>query len=256
MLIPTMTYKEMYNHLANDLKKVQIREDYLRRKAIKEFKAERKFPAWRWYEYTIPATNNKYIIFFYAESRFFIEKPIADSFCIMFNDKQRFIIQWIAGGYKQTEDSPISFIRQIHAYTSHFLERYNERFLKDKTLNANDIACRYLSRNKIGMPITMSEDINKNLEKYGENAQTGYRVKDGFCFARSAVEGTKSEDGDRNKDKVNAMLVLYTTFMNEAGLANTQLSAINEEHYNTWLRSIQDIQKEAKDGIITVQLEP
>ena len=256
MLIPTMTYKEMYNHLANDLKKVQIREDYLRRKAIKEFKAERKFPAWRWYEYTIPATNNKYIIFFYAESRFFIEKPIADSFCIMFNDKQRFIIQWTAGGYKQTEDSPISFIRQIHAYTSHFLERYNERFLKDKTLNANDIACRYLSRNKIGMPITMSEDINKNLEKYGENAQTGYRVKDGFCFARSAVEGTKSEDGDRNKDKVNAMLVLYTTFMNEAGLANTQLSAINEEHYNTWLRSIQHIHKEAKDGIITVQLEP
>lgn len=256
MLIPTMTYKEMYNHLANDLKKVQIREDYLRRKAIKEFKAERKFPAWRWYEYTIPATNNKYIIFFYAESRFFIEKPIADSFCIMFNDKQRFIIQWIAGGYKQTEDSPISFIRQIHAYTSHFLERYNERFLKDKTLNANDIACRYLSRNKIGMPITMSEDINKNLEKYGENAQTGYRVKDGFCFARSAVEGTKSEDGDRNKDKVNAMLVLYTTFMNEAGLANTQLSAINEEHYNTWLRSIQHIHKETKDGIITVQLEP
>lgn len=251
-----MTYKEMYNHLANDLKKVQIREDYLRRKAIKEFKAERKFPAWRWYEYTIPATNNKYIIFFYAESRFFIEKPIADSFCIMFNDKQRFIIQWIAGGYKQTEDSPISFIRQIHAYTSHFLERYNERFLKDKTLNANDIACRYLSRNKIGMPITMSEDINKNLEKYGENAQTGYRVKDGFCFARSAVEGTKSEDGDRNKDKVNAMLVLYTTFMNEAGLANTQLSAINEEHYNTWLRSIQHIHKETKDGIITVQLEP
>lgn len=251
-----MTYKEMYNHLANDLKKVQIREDYLRRKAIKEFKAERKFPAWRWYEYTIPATNNKYIIFFYAESRFFIEKPIADSFCIMFNDKQRFIIQWTAGGYKQTEDSPISFIRQIHAYTSHFLERYNERFLKDKTLNANDIACRYLSRNKIGMPITMSEDINKNLEKYGENAQTGYRVKDGFCFARSAVEGTKSEDGDRNKDKVNAMLVLYTTFMNEAGLANTQLSAINEEHYNTWLRSIQHIHKEAKDGIITVQLEP
>ena len=256
MLIPTMTYKEMYNHLANDLKKVQIREDYLRRKAIKEFKAERKFPAWRWYEYTIPATNNKYIIFFYAESRFFIEKPIADSFCIMFNDKQRFIIQWTAGGYKQTEDSPISFIRQIHAYTSHFLERYNERFLKDKTLNANDIACRYLSRNKIGMPITMSEDINKNLEKYGENAQTGYRVKVGFCFARSAVEGTKSEDGDRNKDKVNAMLVLYTTFMNEAGLANTQLSAINEEHYNTWLRSIQHIHKEAKDGIITVQLEP
>ena len=169
----------------------------------------------------------------------------------MFNDKQRFIIQWTAGGYKQTEDRPISFIRQIHAYTSHFLERYNERFLKNQSLKANDIACIYLSRNKLGgMPITMNEEINRHLEKYG------YRVRDGFCFSRTAVEGTISEDRDRNKDKVNAMLVLYTTFMNEADMSNTQVSAINEGHYNTWLRCIQNIQQEDKDGVITIQLEP
>ena len=43
-----MTYKEMYDHLANDLKKVQIKEDYLRQKAIRDLKKERRFPAWKW----------------------------------------------------------------------------------------------------------------------------------------------------------------------------------------------------------------
>ena len=38
MLLPTMTYKEMYDNLSKDLKKVKIREDYFLPKAIKEFK--------------------------------------------------------------------------------------------------------------------------------------------------------------------------------------------------------------------------
>lgn len=29
MLLPTMTYKEMYDHLAADLKKAEIEEEYL-----------------------------------------------------------------------------------------------------------------------------------------------------------------------------------------------------------------------------------
>lgn len=62
MLLPTMTYKEMYDNLSKDL--IKIREDYFLSKAIKEFKKERRFPAWRWYEYTVPASQNKYIIFF------------------------------------------------------------------------------------------------------------------------------------------------------------------------------------------------
>ncbi len=256
MLLLTMTYKEMYDHLANDLKKVQIREEYLRPKAIREFKRERKFPSWKQYEYTIPATNNKYIIFFYVESRTCIEKPVVDSFSIVFDNNKRFVLQWVAGGYKHTEKSPISIIRQIHVYTSHFLERYNERFLKDKSLNANDIACRYLSRNKERIPITMNEEINKRLKKYGDGAKYGFRVRDGFCFAQSEVEGVMSEDGDRHKDKVDAMLILYATFMNESEMAPTQLSAINKEHCNTWLRYIQDFNREAKDGVLTLKLEP
>ena len=140
MILPSMTCKEMYDNLAKDLKKVQIKEGYLQPKAVREFKKEKRFPAWRWYEYTIPATNNKYIIFFYAESRFVVEKPKVNYFSIVFDRGKRYVLKWVAGAYKHTDDNSTKLIRQVHAYTSHFLERYNERFFKDESLTINDVA--------------------------------------------------------------------------------------------------------------------
>ena len=42
MLLPSMTYKEMYDNLAADLEKVKIKEEYLLPRAVKEFRKERK----------------------------------------------------------------------------------------------------------------------------------------------------------------------------------------------------------------------
>ena len=68
-------YKEMYDHLAADKQKVDIKKEYLLPKAIKAFRIASRFPAWELYEYKIPATNNQYIIYFYAESRTRADKP-------------------------------------------------------------------------------------------------------------------------------------------------------------------------------------
>ena len=51
----------MYDHLAADRQKVEIKEEYLLPKAVKAFKKRLKFPAWEIYDYTIPSTNNKYV---------------------------------------------------------------------------------------------------------------------------------------------------------------------------------------------------
>ena len=49
MLLPTMTYKEMYDNFSKDLKKVKIREDYFSSKRNKRIqKKERKFLVWMW----------------------------------------------------------------------------------------------------------------------------------------------------------------------------------------------------------------
>ncbi len=104
------------------------------------------------------------------------------------------------------------------------------------------------------MPITINAEINKHLKDYGEEAKYGFRVRDGFCFAMSDVQGDISKDGDRKKDKINSMFVLYTTFMNESDMKDTQLAAIYKEHSTAWLRFATAMQKEAKDGIVTLRL--
>ena len=250
-----MTYKEIYDHLAADKQKVDIKKEYLLSKAIKAFRKEPRFPAWQLYEYKIPATNNQYIIYFYAESRTRVEKPEVGSFCIVFNQKQRYVVQWGAGGYRHTPDSELTAIRQIHAYTPHFLQRYKERFLKDDSLTSNQVAARYLSRNKDAMPLQQNDEINRNHEKYGKNGQYAFRVRDGICFSYSVVDGIESEDGDRHKDKINAIYICYTTFMNESKMTEGQRNAIFKEHREKWTQFWDDFQKEAKDGVITLTLD-
>ena len=102
--------------------------------------------------------------------------------------------------------------------------------MKDESFNENDIACRYLSRNQDEVPIEINEHISKKISEYGEIAERGFRVRDGFCFTHSVVSGDISEDGDRSKDKVDALVFVYTTFMNESGMKEEQIQAINKEH--------------------------
>lgn len=256
MILPTMTYKEMYDHLSADKQKVDIRKEYFMPKAVRAFKKKTKFPAWEIYEYTVPATNNKYVIYFYAESRLQAGKPEAGSFSIVYNGKNRFIVKWGAGPYKHTPDSDMMAVRQIHAYTPHFMQRYTERFLKDETLTANEVAARYLSRNTIAMPLQQNDGINRNHEKYGEKGQYAFRVRDGVCFSYSLVDGIPSEDGDRHKDQIEALYICYTTFMNESGMQESQRMAIFAEHGKKWMQAYNDFQREAKDGGITLKLEP
>lgn len=256
MILPTMTYKEMYDHLSADKQKVDIRKEYFMPKAVRAFKKKTKFPAWEIYEYTVPATNNKYVIYFYAESRLQAGKPEAGSFSTVYNGKNRFIVKWGAGPYKHTPDSDMMAVRQIHAYTPHFMQRYTERFLKDETLTANEVAARYLSRNTIAMPLQQNDGINRNHEKYGEKGQYAFRVRDGVCFSYSLVDGIPSEDGDRHKDQIEALYICYTTFMNESGMQESQRMAIFAEHGKKWMQAYNDFQREAKDGGITLKLEP
>lgn len=254
MLLPTMTYKDMYDQLAIDKHKVDIKKQYLLPKAIKALKKAKKFPACEYFDYKIPSTNNQYVIFFYAENCKRVEKPEVDSFCAIFVENKRYIIKWIAGGYRHTPESPTILLRQIHAYTNHFFQRYNERFLRNNNLNSNDIICRFFARNKDIMPIKINEDINRNIEKYGEDGKQGFRVRDGFCFTQTAIEGKLDSNGNREKDEVDAILILYKTYMPESKMESSQQTAIEEVHYNTWNKFINDLQSEFKDNSITLTL--
>ena len=66
MIVPTMSYPEIYRVLENAAPKIRYKTEQLRPKAVKYFKREVwNYPAWKTFEYTIPETNDTYVIFFY-----------------------------------------------------------------------------------------------------------------------------------------------------------------------------------------------
>jgi len=230
-----MTWKEMYDGLVTDDQKVRIRTDKSYPKAVKAFKKTRTFPAWYVDEYKIPATNNQYIIFFYAGKASEAEKPRYTSFCIVFYGNQRYVIRGAQAEYQHTPKCEKIMLPQIHAYTSHFFRRYNERFLHKDNLSPNEIAGLFFVRNPSAMPIMLNEDMNKNYKEHGEHNDRGMRVPDGFCFTQTAIDGCESKDGIHEHDKMDAMLIVYTTFMNESEMSDTQRAAIKNEYIKTMM---------------------
>ena len=256
MITAGMTSKEKYDHLSEDFEKIRYRMTYYRPKAIKEFKKTFTFPAWKTYDYTVPESKNKYVIVYYAENQFQIDTPMEIFFLDYHNGKEHDVVRWGAQPYRQTPDSPLKLIRVLHVYDSHFLQRYKERFLKDLTLDANEVASRFLSRNDGMVQIDVSEEINRNIEKYGEFGKWGYKVKDGMCFAKTVIEGGESEDGDEKKNKVDAICILFKTFVPESILSDSQNFAISRETWEKWNMAYFSFIKENNGEDITLRLEP
>lgn len=240
MLVPSMTYKEMYDNLAMDYEKIEIKIDQLKSKAIKRLRKVHVFPTVEMFSYRIPSSNNLYNIFFYAGSRDGINNPIADFYCIFPIEKKKFYVRWIAGGYRHTPASDIKLVRQLHVYTHHFFARYNERIMNEPDRDIDIIACLYFGRNREMIPIKVNEEINRNYDKYGCSGRQAFRVKDGFCFTRSIVEGAMNEE-DANKDRVDSLCFVYTTFMNESGMSGVQRRAINGKHLLALSRFMRNI---------------
>ena len=50
MVIPTMTFYEMYEELASDRPKIEYKRQQLIPKAVKKFRKTLRFPAWELFE--------------------------------------------------------------------------------------------------------------------------------------------------------------------------------------------------------------
>ena len=208
MIVADMNLHEFYAVLMGEMQKLDWKRNAMFPKAVKEIRRSVEFPACVMYDYRIPSSNNQYIIYYYREHPF---APILSAFlCVLFDGKKRYIIKWTEKG-----------IPEIHIYTSHFLQRYKERFLKLPDLTANEVAVRFLSRNFRMRPMAIDDRINKHIGKYGEYAGEGFLVNDGFCFKLSGEETIEGKDPVR--------ISFFTTFMPLSDMSDTQREAIFEE---------------------------
>ena len=255
MITSSMTWKEMYAHLAKDIRKVKYKIDYYFPKAIKDFRKTRTFPACKYYDYTVPETGNKYIIYYYLKTANDIEKPLKDFFIDIFDEGQRFIIKCGPSGYKHTPESSLKAIRLFQVYTSHFLHRYNERFLKNEKLTSTEIACHYFARNQLATPIEINEDVNRNFEKYGDGGRKAFVVHDGLCFTQVGLQGEFYGRESCVKDKVDAMTVLFKTFISEHEMSDGQQYAIYRKYFESSRQAFKDCMDVAENGIVHLRLE-
>lgn len=254
MITDFETYKEVYDQIADDLEKIVYRVGYYMPKAVKELHKATVFPACKWYEYECPKSKNKYIIFFYCENKKQIIDPQQGCFLDAKIGNKPIFLKWCLTGYKHSKERNLEAVRQIFIYTKHFMKRYNQRFLKNKTFDFYDTACRFFARNCELMPLEVTEGINEKVEKYGDIGKRAYRVRDGMCFTESWLEGIFNEDRDKSKDIIDACVFVMTTFVPEFQMTDKQRLAIEKEHWEKWHSSFNDFLKEAKDGELLLKL--
>ena len=208
MIVANMNLHQVYADLMGEMGKLDWKRDALLEKAVNVLKRSEEFPASVMYDYQIQTSKNQYIIYFYREHPF--APVLAGYLCVLFDGNKRYVIKWTDKG-----------IPEILILTSHFLQRYKERFLKQDDLTANEVAVRFLSRNRMLKPMAVDERINKRIEEYGEFAGEGFLAQDGFCFKLSGEETIEGENPVR--------ISFFTTFMPLSEMSDSQREAIFEE---------------------------
>lgn len=175
MIVANMNLHQVYADLTGELKKLDWKRDTLLKKAVAALRKSEVYPACVTYEYQMQASKNQYVIYFYCEY------PLANIqggyLCILFDGNKRYVILTGMGN-----------VPEILILTSHFLQRYKERFLKQPEMSANEVAARFLSRNRSLRVMPVDERLNKRIEEYGEFAGEGFLGQDGFCFKLSGEE--------------------------------------------------------------------
>ena len=179
-----MSHLEICDALFADRPKLQIKANSLIPKVAKQFKKERKFPAWKWAEYTHQQSHNRYLISFYAPTPAFTDKPEIHFLAFMEEDRQKIVIQFGCWMYRKHGTLDAIATRYIGYFSGHFFSRYRERVWKDVDMSYNELLSRYFSRNIATIPLELNEDIQRNYKEYGELARYAFQVPDGTCFIR------------------------------------------------------------------------
>ncbi len=163
MIVPSMSNLEICDALFADRPKLQIRAKSLIPKMAKQFKKERRFPAWKWAEYTHQQSHNRYLICFYAPTPAHADNPDVNFLAFLEEDRQRIVIQWGCWMYRKHGSMDAIATRYIGYFSGHFFSRYRERIWKNVYMSFNELLCRYFSRNIATIPLELNEDIQRKL---------------------------------------------------------------------------------------------
>ncbi|MBN1185889.1 MAG: hypothetical protein JXB49_26650 [Bacteroidales bacterium] len=158
MIVPAMNSKELMMEIAKDypivVNKALYLSDSLRREAIK---SKNKYVQ-RFFEYKTKQLNDWIIMVDYH-----VKEP---TFVVVIYYVDKFGLNGIMVGADH---------HSLTHYTPHFLERYNERFLKQETMPKLELLKRFISKNSVGF-------INSVPDSDGMKERLFARFREGIAL--------------------------------------------------------------------------
>ncbi len=163
MIVPSMNAKELLLEIAKDYEFVMRKSYHLMRGCRREAVKSKNKHVQRIFDYKSKLKNDWLII---------VDYYVADpSFVVVVYYHDNFGFNGImVGSDNQT----------LTHYTHHFLERYNERFLKQENISRKELLKRFLSQNAVGFLTYMPNAIDvKNgfFSRIREGIGLGYVEK-------------------------------------------------------------------------------
>ena len=220
MLLPTMTYEEIYRAIRNDFRDVL---DYynktLKPKVCKSAQKSSKYPWYKFDLYIHPKSHNKYFYFSIVKKHSLWKEPEQTVFCEYEGKGGKEIITVAIWKDRRTFQPALI----ISVFQAHFFKRYQERFIKKDELEIDKIPI-FLARNKGSLQISSEAVSAKELLKDEPGYNNAALLNlDGLCLGKVSIE--------------NPNIYIYKTFIPFDELFWKQ----NEKVLPEYLRMLADI---------------
>lgn len=183
MIVPTMTSEELAKEIISDFKHVTAKTKHLMKQTHKVAVRSKNKHHQQMFEYKSPL-DNKWLIFI----NYHVKNPIFVPVIYYIN---RFGLNGIMVSQNEVKDQYFhirgrtTIQQDMYHYTSHFLQRYNERFLQNNDMSKLDLLKHFIKQNQFIQARTAPD-----TEKY-KNPIYG-KFNDGIGFGDKEVLSTNN----------------------------------------------------------------
>lgn len=215
MILNEMNAREVYNEISRDLDKVRFKLKTEEAKARKAFAREYRFPKVYTSFYTVPATRNKYLLWYVASNSHDESYMNLSGYACLIPARGG---SFGYGRIKLNGNPPDALFEKniLHVYDYHFVDRYRERILKSKDESIHRAAALMLARNPLCIVLDMKKEYNFRYKKY--DGMVALSIPEGLCFVNFGtpiIDGMPDED--EGKDELDRLhVIMYNTILSRS----------------------------------------
>lgn len=175
MIVPSMTFAEIYDELLKDGLDVMVKMLTLKKQYERLVLKSTRYPVIKTYEFITKDRKNKYYVTFRAKKRSQRRKPIIGYYSVFTRPEGKYAV------------SPSMDWQDITIYPPHFFKRFRERIVKDETISNTNLIKLYF-KNDWGFKGTIVdhnfEEVYYSFEDISPDNKVSFvaAINQGYCF--------------------------------------------------------------------------